>query len=153
MTSEFSLAIHALVVLSLRGGTVSSELLAKSICTNPARVRRVLAKLKKAGLVETKEGVDGGYQLIVPPEQVSLAQVARGLDAQFVRTTWRSGEQDMDCLVASGMASVLDNLYAHLNALCYAGVEKLTVADIERQIISGGAASPRTVPSLSKSDK
>lgn len=134
MTSEFSLAIHALVVLSLRGGTVSSELLAKSICTNPARVRRVLAKLKKDGLVGTKEGAEGGYQLLESPDQVSLARVARCLDVQFVHTAWRSGEQDMDCLVASGMAAVLDDIYAELNGLCYGGVGRLTVADIEKRI-------------------
>lgn len=61
MTSEFGMAVHALTFLNHKGEIVSSEALAKNICTNPARVRKVMAKLKKAGLVDTKEGLEGGY--------------------------------------------------------------------------------------------
>ena len=56
MTSEFTVAIHGLVYLHHRGETASSEVLAQNICTNPARVRKVMAKLKKAGLVEHQRG-------------------------------------------------------------------------------------------------
>ena len=45
MNSDFSLALHALVLLHRRGGVQSSEAMAQNICTNPVRVRRVLAKL------------------------------------------------------------------------------------------------------------
>ncbi len=64
MDSSFNLAVHALVCLSHSGRSLSSEALAENICTNPTRVRRVLAVLKKAGMVETREGLDGGY----PPD-------------------------------------------------------------------------------------
>ena len=47
MNSDFSLALHALVLLHRRGGVQSSEAMAQNICTNPVRVRRVLAKLKR----------------------------------------------------------------------------------------------------------
>ena len=63
MTSEFSIAAHALVYLYHKDTTLSSEQLAENICTNPARVRKVMAQLKRAGLVATKEGIDGGYLL------------------------------------------------------------------------------------------
>ena len=59
MTSEFAIAVHALVYLNHKGETVSSEALAENICTNPARVRKVMAKLKKAGLVATRRGSTG----------------------------------------------------------------------------------------------
>ena len=42
MDSSFNLAVHALVCLSHSGRSLSSEALAKNICTNPTRVRRVL---------------------------------------------------------------------------------------------------------------
>ena len=61
MNSDFSLAVHALVLLHRKGGVQSSEALAQNICTNPVRVRRVLAKLKRAGWVATREGSEGGY--------------------------------------------------------------------------------------------
>lgn len=55
MDSSFNLAVHALVCLSHSGRSLSSEALAENICTNPTRVRRVQAVLKKAGIVETRE--------------------------------------------------------------------------------------------------
>ena len=61
MDSSFNLAVHALVCLSHSGRSLSSEALAENICTNPTRVRRVQAVLKKAGIVEAREGLDGGY--------------------------------------------------------------------------------------------
>ena len=45
MTSEFGIAVHAMVFLHHKGDMVSSEVLAEPICTNPARVRKVMAQL------------------------------------------------------------------------------------------------------------
>ena len=49
MDSSFNLAVHALVCLSHSGRSLSSEALAENICTNPTRVRRVQAVLKRPG--------------------------------------------------------------------------------------------------------
>ena len=61
MTAEFTVAVHALVYLHHKNTVLSSEELAQNVCTNPARIRKVMAKLKKAGLVLAREGrVQGG---------------------------------------------------------------------------------------------
>ena len=83
MDSSFNLAVHALVCLSHSGRSLSSEALAENICTNPTRVRRVLAGLKKAGMVETREGLDGGYRLTADPASLSLRQVAEAVNTRF----------------------------------------------------------------------
>ena len=57
MTSEFAIGVHALVYLNHKNETLSSELLAENICTNPARIRKVMAKLKTGGLIVTQEGL------------------------------------------------------------------------------------------------
>ena len=67
MKSDFSVAVHALVYLSVKGCTLSSDALADNICTNAARVRKVMARLKKAGLVGAREGSEGGFCPQVPP--------------------------------------------------------------------------------------
>ncbi len=94
MDSSFNLAIHALVCLSHSGRSLSSEALAENICTNPTRVRRVLAGLKKAGMVETREGLDGGYRLTADPASLSLRQVAEAVNTRFVDCAWHSGDID-----------------------------------------------------------
>ena len=67
MNSDFIVAVHALVFLNHKQGVVSSEALAENVCTNAARVRKVMAPLKRAGLVETREGNEGGYRFAADP--------------------------------------------------------------------------------------
>ena len=134
MTGTFSLAVHALVYLNHKGTTLSSESLAENICTNPARVRRVMAPLKKAGLVSTKEGIDGGYTSLCDPAAVTLRQVAQAVDACFVSAAWRPGDMDRECLIASGMANILDEIYADLDQMCKQRLEQITLSDIDRKI-------------------
>ena len=56
MTSEFAIAVHALVFLDRSNATIASEELADNVCTNPVCIRRVMGKLKKAGLIsESRE--------------------------------------------------------------------------------------------------
>ena len=88
MNSAFCVAVHALICLNRRQEQLSSEELARSICTNPARVRKIMAGLKRAGLVETKEGNEGGYRFVGDPAALTLDQVARALEA-WISPAWR----------------------------------------------------------------
>ena len=134
MNSDFCVAVHALVFLNHKASTLSSETLAQNICTHPARVRRVMARLKKAGLVHTKEGVDGGYQFPLSPDGVTLRQVADALDLSFVSASWHSGDAEKECLVASGMGGIMDDIFARLAARCRETLEEITIGDIDRRI-------------------
>lgn len=137
MTGEFSLAVHALVYLNHNQKTLSSEALAENICTNPSRVRKIMACLKRADLVETREGRQGGgYRFVLDPKTVSLRQIAEAVDACFVSSAWRPGSADMECLVASGMADIMDDLYASLDEQCKAQLEHVSIDDIEHLIFS-----------------
>ena len=128
MDSSFNLAVHALVCLSHSGRSLSSEALAENICTNPTRVRRVMAGLKKAGMVETREGLD--------PAVLSLRQVAEAINTRFVDCAWHSGDIDRDCAICSGMAGVMDALYRNMNEECAAYLSHITIADIETRLFT-----------------
>ncbi len=82
MTGAFSLAVHALVYLNDKATTLSSEMLAENICTNPARIRKVMSQLKRAGLISTKEGIDGGYHFEGNIQSITLRQIAEAVDAR-----------------------------------------------------------------------
>lgn len=134
MTSDFCVAVHALVYLNHKAKVLSSEELAANICTNPARVRKVMAKLKKAGLLRTREGSEGGYLFTAAAGEVSLAAIAGVLDIRFVDTAWRSGDTDMKCLVASGMAGLMDEIFADLNEQCRQRLEHVTIDTLDQRI-------------------
>ena len=134
MTSDYCVAVHALVYLNHKAKVLSSEELAENICTNPARVRKVMAKLKKAGFVKTKEGSEGGYLFDQYADRVTLDQIAQALEIRFVDTAWKSGDTDMKCLVASGMAGLMDEIFDDLNEQCRKRLKEITIGTLDHRI-------------------
>lgn len=135
MTSEFAVAVHGLVYLNNKKATISSEELASNVCTNPARVRKVMAKLKKAGIIFTKEGLEGGYVFDQNPDEVNLKQICDALEVSFVSSSWKSGDENMSCMIASGMSGVMDEMYGELNELCRNRMQEITIKDIQDKLI------------------
>ena len=134
MTSDYCVAVHALVYLNHKAKVLSSEELAENICTNPARVRKVMAKLKKAGFVKTKEGSEGGYLFDQDADRVTLDQIAQALEIRFVDTAWKSGDTDMKCLVASGMAGLMDEIFDDLNEQCRKRLKEIPLGTLDHSI-------------------
>lgn len=78
--TQFAVGVHALTLLSaLPAYKQSSEVLAGSIGSNPVHVRRVMAHLRSAGLVESRPGVGGGWRALKDPSEVTLADVWRAV--------------------------------------------------------------------------
>ncbi len=142
MNGDFALAVHALTFLNRHATTVSSEELAKNICTHPVRVRRIMSYLKNAKLVETKEGRRcGGYLFTMDADKVTLFSVAEAIGTKFVSSNWHSGSIDRPCVIASGMANVMDGIYSELNMLCYSKLKDITIADIDSRIFDNKQTS------------
>lgn len=136
MNSDFDVAIHAMVYLHHKGTTLTSEELAENVCTNPGRIRRVLARLKKAGLVETREGRFSGGYTCEKTRRVTLGDICRALDTRFADVAWRSGDPHGDCRVSAGMADYMDGLYQELNRRCTDCLDGITVADVEQTLFT-----------------
>ena len=137
MTGDFAVAVHALVFLNHRGETLASDILAKNICTNPARVRKVMARLRRAGLVEAREGkFDGGYTSIKEAPSIRLSDVLDAIGERCVESTWRPVSEEMDCLVSSGMAGVMDAIYDQLNDSCRKKLEEITIEQVSNAIFA-----------------
>lgn len=136
MTGEFAIAVHAVVYLNRHQTLVSSEVLAQNVCTNSARIRKVLSKLKRAGLIATKEGAVGGYHFVSDPKQVTLLDIFDALGEPMIAQTWRSGNPDMDCMIASGMASVMDALYGELDGCCRKHLSGVSIQDVDDRLFA-----------------
>lgn len=139
MNSEFSIAVHSLVFLNHKGCVMRSEEIAENVCTHPARVRKVLARLKRAGLVDSHEGQrQGGYRFACDPSQITLLEVLNALGERVVEPRWLSGDVEMDCLIASGISQVMARLFDEMDALCQARLSKITLWDIQRELLRRG---------------
>jgi Predicted transcriptional regulator len=80
MNTRFSVAVHATTLIALNAvkygsdHATTSEIMATSINTNPVVIRRIIAMLKKAGLVDVKAGV-GGAALKRAPKDITLLDI------------------------------------------------------------------------------
>src|SRR3982751_2109276 len=82
VNTQFSIAVHIMAGLAYRcDKETTSANLAQSVNTSPSFVRRVLAKLSKAGLVETATGKAGACWLAKDAKTISLLDVYRAVDA------------------------------------------------------------------------
>src|ERR1700693_5685514 len=68
--SRFATAIHicCLLALSEGKGPITSDYMAASVNTNPVVIRRILALLRKARIVASTLGTNGGWLLSEPKE-------------------------------------------------------------------------------------
>ena len=130
MTSELTVAIHAAVYLAHKHAPQSSDELAVNICTHPVRVRKIMAALCRAGIAVSQEGSEGGYRLCRSPQAITLRQIAEALNVALVESKWQSGDPEMSCLVASGMAREMDKIYRSLNEQCLESLDRLTLWDL-----------------------
>ena len=136
MTSEFVVAVHAVVFLKHRNGFMTSEEIAENICTNPARIRKVLSKLKKAGLIRAREGAArGGYEFVGNPEETTMLTILSAIEQEAVTISWRSGNHDMDCMIASGMSQVMDGIQDQMNSSCNEVLGRISVTDVEKRLM------------------
>ena len=80
---QFSIAVHILAGLACGCDQegVTSARLAASVNTSASFVRRTLAKLSKAGLVETATGKAGACWLAKDAKNISLLDIYKAVDA------------------------------------------------------------------------
>ena len=81
--TRFAVGVHLLTLLAGSPGEWrDSGSLAVSPATNPVHVRRILGRLRAAGLVRSQPGPHGGWMLEWEPERIDLATVWVALNGE-----------------------------------------------------------------------
>ncbi len=75
-------ALHTMLhlIIAPEGEAIGVQALAQMQRISPTYLSKVLSKLVKAGLIESTTGVNGGYQLLEPKEDVSFLQVIEAIE-------------------------------------------------------------------------
>lgn len=86
LSSEGRYALRALVYLARdvgRGELVTADRISTEAALPRRLLARVMAKLARAGLVESSEGRGGGTRLARPPEEVTLREAVEAVEGPF----------------------------------------------------------------------
>lgn len=134
VNTQFSIAVHVMAGLGYRiGNDTNSADLAKSVNTSPSFVRRVLAKLSKAGLVRTTKGPAGACWLARKPEEISLLDIYRAVDAPKAFAIHAYAPQKQ-CAVSCHIKSALDKALEQTQKSMEARMRKITLAQVLREV-------------------
>jgi Rrf2 family protein len=109
-------AVQILCVIAWRGReATNSELLAKSLHTNPVVVRRILKALEGQGLVKVRPGRYGGVELLRSPSEITLEDVYKAVEPDGALFALRE-RGNPRCPVNNAMTRALPPLFGAANA-------------------------------------
>lgn len=133
--SRYTIALHSLLLLEgPDGGFTSSDWISGSVNTNPVFIRRILAELKRAKLVEGTHGRAGGYRLRRDPREVTLwdvYQVFREEEGPFALHAKKPNPQ---CPIGGRIQKHLKAVYAETDDSMRKVLSKSTLASLRERI-------------------
>jgi Rrf2 family protein len=134
VNSDFTIAVHSLIYLAyLPDHMASSESIAANVCTNPARIRKIMSCLRKQGFVKTKEGIGGGYILDCNSQEVSLADIYRTVSHGSLKPNWCTGDPEQICVISSNTQVVMDQIFNDAELYFEKYLESITLnTDLEK---------------------
>lgn len=114
--SRLSLALHSLGHMAADPGALrTSAEIAAHAGTNPVVVRRVLGRLRAAGLLVAEKGHAGGWRLARAPEAITLADVYLALDERLAPEAEDAAPRcDVEHALERRVAAIMDEAEAAL---------------------------------------
>ncbi|MBE9888577.1 Rrf2 family transcriptional regulator [Enterococcus durans] len=131
---QFSDAIHILAYIEIFQETnlLSSEMIAKSIETSAANVRKIMSKLKKSGLIITQNG-KATPSLARKPEKITLLDVYQSIEGN-TNLIQVDPKTNPNCVVGANIQEALTECYSRLQEKVEQEMEQMTLAELIHKI-------------------
>ena len=127
------LADYATVIMdflaSQQSHRYSAALIATAVHISTPTVSKILKLLHEAQLVNSERGVNGGYQLSRPPEEISLTAIIAAIDGQPAMTECSKG----DICSLNNVCHLRGN-WQFINRLIVSMLNNVSVADMSRPL-------------------
>lgn len=112
---------------------MTSDQLASSIRTNPTVVRRLLAKLSEAGLLESFKGKSGGVILNKSPKEITLKDIYLATTDKKLLCTPEK-EPSKSCLVSCSMKKIMLEVVDGLEEQSLSYLSRIRLSDLTSKI-------------------
>ncbi|MDQ4098230.1 MAG: Rrf2 family transcriptional regulator [Actinomycetota bacterium] len=128
ISAKVDYGTRALLALAVApsGRPVKGEVLAEEQDLPLRFVENILVELRRAGLVTSQRGAEGGYRLARPPNAITLADVFRALEGPLADVR---GLRPEDARY-EGPAEHLRDIWVAVRAALRAVLERVTLADV-----------------------
>ena len=140
-----AVAAHALALVMIAeqetaDRNITSAEMARNVGVHPVHVRRVLARLREAGLVTSQSGPGGGWLLARPSTSITLADVYHAV-SDDTGAVVNESEPQACCRFAPNMTASLDAVLVRAEAALVAELATVTLADLVES--AQGERTPR----------
>ena len=134
--SRFSIAIHTTCLLALSGDEqpLTSEYIAASANTNPVVIRRILALLRRAKLVCSIPGTNGGWFLSKPKEKLMLTEILAALNPEPVFSL-HSRPPNPHCAVGKNIQRSLKAVFRKTNDAMTESITGISIAEVLKETL------------------
>ncbi|MCW7469326.1 Rrf2 family transcriptional regulator [Leptospira kanakyensis] len=129
--SRYSVAIHILTILEM-DGEVSSEEIAGSVGTNPAIIRLLLGKLKKAGIINVRQGIKGS-SLSKPAREINLLDIYKATEKEDALFLLHE-HPNPNCPIGKNIQSALTGILDEAQKAMETKLSKYNLADVSSEI-------------------
>jgi Rrf2 family protein len=120
-------AVRAAVALAAaHPATVSAQALAAEQALPRKFLEAILGELRRAGLVRSVRGAEGGYRLARPPDEIPVGAVLRAVDGPLAGVRGRRPEE----IVYAGSAAHLSDLWVAVRAAVRGVLDEVTLAQV-----------------------
>ena len=127
--SRLSLALHTLSHMAGEPERMrTSAHIAEHAGTNPVVVRRVLGRLREAGLLTSEKGHAGGWKLTRSPDQITLADVYLALDESLIATN--TGDAPPSCSVEHALHERVSTVMEEIERDLIQRLGETTIAEV-----------------------
>jgi Rrf2 family protein len=134
VSAKVDYALRALLELAAAPpGPVKGERLATAQEIPPKFLENILTELRRAEIVASQRGVDGGYRLAKPAAEISVADVVRALEGPIASVRGVRPDE----IEYTGPARSLQPLWLELRASMREVLEGTTLADLVERSASG----------------
>ena len=138
ISAKVDYAVRALCSLASADKALTSESLAVSQGLPAKFLESILNDMRRAGLLVSQRGAEGGYRLSRPAASITVAEVIRPLDGPLAEVRGLRPE----AATYEGSAEHLQDVWVAVRASLRAVLERVSIADI----VSGQL--PRSVQKL-----
>jgi Rrf2 family protein len=132
LNARVDYALRAVAELASSGGSAESPVTAERLATAqaipPKFLESILLQLRRAGVVHSQRGPEGGYWLAKPANEISLADVIRVIDGPLSNVRGHRPED----LGYHGAAESLQEVWIALRATEREILDLVTVADVAK---------------------
>ncbi|MGQ0825317.1 MAG: RrF2 family transcriptional regulator [Actinomycetota bacterium] len=129
ITAKADYAVRAAAELAAAegaGAPLKGEQIARAQQIPQNFLENILTELRRAGIVRTRRGADGGYQLARPAKDVTIADVLRAVEGPLAAVQGVAPQE----LHYSGAAEHLPEVWVALRASLRGVLEKVTLDDL-----------------------